>query len=215
MKAFTIIIIAIGGIAILGIVLYFAFLKGPDLRAYLPLKEPRLETRGAERVLEVRFSGPARTVVQRAYKVLFRAYYSLRGCPRGGAMKAPKARYSFGMDASRPAAEQLARLGDADWTGAVAIAVPDSAALPDRMPETDGLRPELATWEYGEVAEILHIGSYASEAPTIQKLQDFIKAQGYKIVDDHEEEYLRGPGVPFVSPEGYWTIIRYRVEKAD
>lgn len=32
-------------------------------------------------------------------------------------------------------------------------------------------------------------------------------------IDDWE--YLRGPGMPFVSPKDYWTIIRYRVMKAE
>ena len=41
----------------------------------------------------------------------------------------------------------------------------------------------------------------------------FIKKEGYEICGLHEEEYLRGPGVPFVKPKDYYTIIRYPVCK--
>jgi len=69
-------------------------------------------------------------------------------------------------------------------------------------------------WEYGEVAEILHVGSYSAETPTIENLYTFIKEKGYRIAGPHEEEYLRGPGMFSAgNPEKYQTIIRYRVEK--
>jgi hypothetical protein len=71
-----------------------------------------------------------------------------------------------------------------------------------------------ATWEYGEVAEILHLGSYETEPPTIERLQEYVAAEGYSVIGDHEEEYLKGPGMMMVAPKDYWTIIRYRVEKA-
>ena len=33
---------------------------------------------------------------------------------------------------------------------------------------------KIETWEYGTVAEILHIGPYTKEQPTVQRLTDFI-----------------------------------------
>lgn len=75
-------------------------------------------------------------------------------------------------------------------------------------------RVKIEYWEYGQVAEILHIGSYSEESPTIERLHQFIKDSGYKIVGDHEEEYLKGPGMFFKgNPAKYRTIIRCRVEK--
>ncbi|MDP2984459.1 MAG: GyrI-like domain-containing protein [Candidatus Latescibacter sp.] len=65
------------------------------------------------------------------------------------------------------------------------------------------------------MAEILHIGPYDREEPAITRLTAFIKDKGYSIVGDHEEEYLKGPGMfSKGNPEKYYTIIRYRVEKA-
>jgi hypothetical protein len=74
----------------------------------------------------------------------------------------------------------------------------------------------VSTWEYGEVAEILHLGPYNREEPTMQRLKEFIREQGYVIVGGHEEEYIVGPTPGEKGdPEIYMTIIRYRVRKAD
>jgi hypothetical protein len=78
--------------------------------------------------------------------------------------------------------------------------------------DQDGVRSEI--WEYGLVAEILHIGSYDNEKPTVEKLTKFISDNGYSIIGDHEEEYVKGPGMFFKgNPDNYRTIIRYRIEK--
>ena len=78
--------------------------------------------------------------------------------------------------------------------------------------DQDGVRSEI--WEYGLVAEILHIGSYSNEKPTIDRLTKFISDNGYHIVGDHEEEYIKGPGMLFKgNPANYRTIIRYRITK--
>ena len=71
----------------------------------------------------------------------------------------------------------------------------------------------ITTWAYGDVAEILHVGPYNAEQPDIERLLNFIKSRGYRVVGDHEEEYVRGPGMLFASdPDKYLTIIRLRVE---
>jgi hypothetical protein len=72
----------------------------------------------------------------------------------------------------------------------------------------------IATWAYGDVAEILHVGSYSTEQPDIERLRAFIDSQGYRVVGDHEEEYVKGPGMIFAGdPDTYLTIIRLRVKK--
>jgi effector-binding domain-containing protein len=73
----------------------------------------------------------------------------------------------------------------------------------------------ITTWAYGDVAEILHVGPYNAEQPDIERLLNFISAQGYRLVGEHEEEYVKGPGMMFSGdPQQYLTIIRLRVEKA-
>jgi len=83
------------------------------------------------------------------------------------------------------------------------------ADLKSESPITIGI------WEYGDVAEILHIGPYDAEKPAIDRLHQFIKDNGYIIAGDHEEEYLKGPGILFSNPKNYQTIIRYPVKKAN
>ena len=73
----------------------------------------------------------------------------------------------------------------------------------------------MTTWEYGDVAEILHVGPYSREEPTMQRLKSFAGQQGYTFLEGHEEEYVRGPTMSGPGDtEKYLTIIRYRVKKS-
>jgi len=58
------------------------------------------------------------------------------------------------------------------------------------------------------------VGRYSTEEPDINRLREFIDAQGYRVVGEHEEEYVKGPGMVFTGdPDKYLTIIRLRVER--
>ncbi|HEU5318217.1 MAG TPA: GyrI-like domain-containing protein, partial [Chloroflexota bacterium] len=93
-----------------------------------------------------------------------------------------------------------------EWRGAWGLPIPDGIEeVPQKVQGTE-VRPE--TWEYGTVAQILHIGPYATEPPTVRRLHDFIAAQGYEIAGEHEEEYLTRPTARVVK-----TLIRYPVRK--
>ncbi len=174
---------------------------GPDLSKYEFLKEPRITKMPDQKMVEVTAAGDPNAVGSTAFKLLYKIYYKVPGVSRSS-KQAPRARWAGDMNVK------------SSWTGYYALPVPaDTAALPavDLEP---GYQAKLTTWEYGEVAEILHIGPYAQETPTIQKLQTFIAQQGYEIAGYHEEEYLKGPGMFLKgNPEKYETIIRYRVKK--
>jgi hypothetical protein len=220
MKTQWLILLIVGCVLLLGLVIALALKKGPDLSAYLPLKEPRITRRPNARVLEVEFSGPADTVIKKAYSVLFKSYFGLKGSPKGPAMKVPKARYWVSAAKDEANQKRLKEFLAHDWKGAVAIPIPEGLAVSEGKPNAEGLVARAGSWDYGEVAEILHLGTYETEPPTIAKLEDYIHARGYRIVGEpkeylHEEEYLKGPGMTFVSPKDYRTIIRYRVEKAN
>ena len=58
----------------------------------------------------------------------------------------------------------------------------------------------------GRAAQIMHIGPYAEEAPTIEKLHEFIAAQGGTLSGMHHEIYLSDPNR--TAPEKLKTIIR-------
>lgn len=93
------------------------------------------------------------------------------------------------------------------WTGIIGIQVPDdTASLPQKHPETE---VKLETWEYGTVVQILHVGPYSEERPTVERLHKFISDSGYVVTGPHEEEYLTSPSAKVIK-----TIIRYPVRKA-
>ncbi len=62
------------------------------------------------------------------------------------------------------------------------------------------------TFYEGKAVQILHVGPYDAEPPTISKLHAFINEQGYKLRDKHHEIYLSDPRR--CQPEKLKTIIR-------
>ena len=93
-----------------------------------------------------------------------------------------------------------------EWTHIIGLPIPeDTTSLPQKVAGTE---VKIETWEYGTVAQILHLGAYDQERPTIERLHKFIEDNGYKIAGMHEEEYLTTPDAKVVK-----TIIRYPVKK--
>ncbi|MHB9037232.1 MAG: GyrI-like domain-containing protein [Armatimonadota bacterium] len=90
------------------------------------------------------------------------------------------------------------------WTAHWAIPIPDDTeTLPQKEPNFE---VKIDVWQYGTVAQILHLGPYSEEGPTIEKLHQFIEESGYRIAGDHEEEYLTSPKAKVQK-----TIIRYAI----
>lgn len=182
---------------ILGIFTLWLFIAGTvaaqDMSSYEPLKTPRLTTMASQRMLVVEAKGDPNVAAKDAFGLLFKTFFSLKGVR----MAPPRARWA-----------NIATDPKDEWVGLYGLPLPDSiTGLPEG---TQGIRIE--EWDYGEVAEILHIGPYSEEIPTIEKLHAFIDESGYEIAGPHEEEYLKGPGMA-ASPADYWTIIRYPVKK--
>lgn len=95
-----------------------------------------------------------------------------------------------------------------EWTALYGLPVPEGTK--EVTPKVPGLAPVVEVWEYGTVAQLLHLGPYSTEGPTVQRLHEFIAASGYEICGDHEEEYLTSPGAKVQK-----TIIRYPVRQRD
>lgn len=60
--------------------------------------------------------------------------------------------------------------------------------------------------EEGSSAQILYVGPFADEGPTIQRIHDFIHAAGKELCGKHHEIYLSDPRR--TAPEKLKTIIR-------
>ncbi len=63
----------------------------------------------------------------------------------------------------------------------------------------------------GLSAQILHIGPYSEEPPTIIKLHEFIKENGFQLTGKHREIYLSD--MRRTAPEKLKTIIRQPIKK--
>jgi hypothetical protein len=165
------------------------------------LRTPRISTRAAEKVLVVEAKGDPRTVGGRAFGLLFQLYYQIPETPKGPAQAAPRARWP--VDFEQPRSE---------WIGLYALPVPEQVSSLPEHTAPPGLVVKLTEWEYGEVAEVLHVGPYNREEPTLKRLREFVQAQGFVLTGEHEEEYIRGPTMSGPGdPEQYLTILRYRV----
>lgn len=58
----------------------------------------------------------------------------------------------------------------------------------------------------GKAAQIMHIGPFSEEGPTIEKVHNFIKESGCKLTGKHHEIYLSD--IRKAAPEKWKTIIR-------
>jgi len=67
-------------------------------------------------------------------------------------------------------------------------------------------------FQEGLSVQIMHVGPYGDEGPTIEKLHRFAKDNGYAISGRHHEIYLSDPRRTV--PEKLKTIIRYPIELA-
>ena len=71
-------------------------------------------------------------------------------------------------------------------------------------------RVRLERFHEGLSAQMLHVGPYSEEGPTIERLHAFIRDEGYDLAGKHHEIYLSDPRR--VAPEKLKTILRYPVE---
>lgn len=86
----------------------------------------------------------------------------------------------------------------------------------DRKKKTDFSKVEFLAYEEGLCVQCMHIGPYDDEPATIQKMHEFMTAQGYvlDITEDrlHHEIYLSDARK--VNPARLKTVIRHPVKKA-
>ncbi|MEW6172959.1 MAG: GyrI-like domain-containing protein [Bacillota bacterium] len=64
----------------------------------------------------------------------------------------------------------------------------------------------LETFREGLSGQVLHIGPYSAEGPTIERLHNVIREKGYGLRGKHHEIYLSDPRR--TAPEKWKTIIR-------
>ena len=107
-----------------------------------------------------------------------------------------------------------------DWQWTAMILAPDQVTQDlfeeaivevQRKKDLPGLvRLRLERYHEGLSVQIMNIGPYAEEAPTIEKLHAFAREEGYRLRGKHHEIYLSDPRR--TAPDKIKTVIRQPVE---
>lgn len=107
----------------------------------------------------------------------------------------------------------------ADWDWTMMIRLPAAAvgaliehalgAAAHKKPELPIGRLRVERFHEGLAAQVMHLGPYAAEAPTIRALHAFIAERGYQRRGKHHEIYLGDPRR--AAPERLRTVIRQPV----
>jgi hypothetical protein len=77
------------------------------------------------------------------------------------------------------------------------------------LPALDRLH--VMRWEEGPAAQLVHVGPYSAETPSIRRLHAAIVAAGYEPHGQHHEIYLNDPGQ--VGEEKARTLVRRPVRR--
>lgn len=213
MKRTLVILSVIIGIVILAFLATYLFDQSyrPEPEVLQNLEEqygePHIVNRADEQMLVIRTIGDPSEFGGKAIMKLFNVYTDLSSdeiSMDDENFPAPRARWPKPLDTPLD-----------EYEGHWALPAPEDLTELPEIDSADGLEVELITWQQGPVAEILHIGSYEAEMPTINRLKEHVESQGYELVGPHEEEYWNGPSMfPYLNdPDQYYTVIRYRVRK--
>lgn len=114
-----------------------------------------------------------------------------------------------------------ANKSDWDWTAMIMQPDPVDSEVFELARETAAeKKPELAAiggvrfehFTEGPSAQLMHVGPYSSEGPTIERLHAFIAEQGYERRGKHHEIYMSDPRR--CAPEKLKTIVRQPIAPA-
>lgn len=164
-----------------------------------PVTQPEILTMKPQKMAVVHTKGDPNKVLPKVMPALYGSVYRLKfDLKRKGV--------TFKVGALRGRWPDAHLVPKDQWTGLLGLPVPaDTVSLPQKIPET---QVKLETWDYGAVAQILHIGPYRTEGPTVERLHKFVAENGYEIAGDHEEEYLTSPKAKVQK-----TLIRCPIRK--
>jgi hypothetical protein len=162
--------------------------------------EPEIVTLPDVTVAFVHTSGDPNESGPQVMKALYGAAYGLKFALKNRGvdmpMGAPRARWDWA-----PGAPTTTNL-EGDW----ALVVPDGTLEEDLPQKSEGLHVGISRWGYGECARILHLGPYADEPPTVERLRAFIDASGYEVAGMHEEWYLSQPSAKVMKTEIVYPV---------
>jgi hypothetical protein len=154
----------------------------------------------SQKMAVVQGKGSPDKVFTRIFPALFGSVYTLKFDLKKRGLE------SFKVSCPRARFPNAHLYPKGEWLIIAGIPIPDDvSSLPQKEPGTE---VKIETWEYGTVAQILHLGLYDQEAETIERLHQFIITSGYEMAGPHEEEYQSKPDAKVIK-----TLIRYQVRK--
>ena len=165
-------------------------------------------------------AGPRATEFQKAIQTLYSAAYTMKFSLRRDGVIVPV----MPLQALWFTADDLSfdmHLPMAEWRWRAMMAVPDDiteavfeAALTEiRRKKGDAICVDelrFERWREGRCAQVMHIGPYSAEPPTIARLHEFVRDQGLRLRGAHHEIYLGDPRRG--DPAKLKTILRHGVE---
>jgi hypothetical protein len=161
--------------------------------------DPEILAMPRQKMAVVYTSGDPGAAAQAAMPALFGAVYTLK-------FQRKKDGNDFKVSPPRVRWPDAHLVPRDQWTGVWGLPIPDDVkTLPQKVPDVP---VKVETWRYGTVAQILHIGPYSEEGPSVARLHEFVEESGYVLSGPHEEEYLTRPTAKVMK-----TIIRYEVKK--
>ncbi len=167
---------------------------------------------------------PSTTQYQHAVAVLFGIGYGLKMGLKFGKLSKPDGYFDYRVGA----------LGTFWWSTGDALDVNDPATLrwqaylivPEfvsrelvdearrqaeaKHPEIPYERASLETVDEGRSVQVLHVGPYAEERPTIERLRKYVAEHGLAVRGKHHEIYIGDPRR--AAPAKLKTVIRLAVE---
>jgi len=162
-------------------------------------KEPQILEMSSQKMAVVYMKGDPNKVMPEFLPALYGSVYKLK-------FDLKKKGIEFKVDKLRARWPNAHLVPKDEWLGICGLPIPeDATSLPQKVPNVE---VKIETWEYGTVAQILHLGPYDQEYPTVERLHKFIADSGYEIAGVHEEEYLTSPDAKVQK-----TIIRYPIKK--
>jgi hypothetical protein len=156
-----------------------------------------------------------RDAIETLYAVAYTAKFTVRQAPNGvdfgvmpleGLWWAPQMSKFTTEDKSAWSWTAMI-MQPAPVTAEIVEAARDKVAAKKALPALELLRFE--PWREGLAAQLMHLGPYADEGPTIKRLHAFIAEQGYEPTGKHHEIYLSDPNRS--APEKLRTVIRQPV----
>ena len=159
---------------------------------------PEIVDMPAQKVATVTSKGDPNVVGEQVFTALYGSVFTLKFDRKKKGLEPFKV---TGLRARWPDMHSTPK---SEWAAHWALPIPDDVdELPQKVPDTD---VRIETWEYGTVAQVLYLGPYDEEGPTVELLHKFIEESGCEIAGVHEEDYLSSPKAKVQK-----TVIRYRV----